>query len=401
MNVRRPAPLRAIPLALPALLLSACSLMNGSTKPVAPAEPPPPPPIPEPVATHRYEIDPEREDVIGLIQVVKAGKEDTLTDIARRFNVGYEEIVRANPGVDPWLPGEGREIVVPSQFILPNAPREGLVINSAAMRLFYFPKRKSGEKQVVYTHPIGIGKVGWKTPEGSTKVVRKAKDPTWRPGPGVRAEHKQNGEILPAIVPPGPENPLGTRAMYLGWSTYLIHGTNKPAGVGLRSSHGCIRLFPEDVESIYEMVQVGEKVTVVNQPFVFGWHEEQLYLQAYDVLEDDPRDWQKAQKKLLSRSLAQRIQAQLKSRAEAINWEAVSRLAHDPRGIPVSISAADASVEQVLAAAPRVQNRVPAGATWDGRSNLPMDEQSFQQLLSDSDPEAPASSPARGAPPRT
>ncbi|MCC6172318.1 MAG: hypothetical protein IT481_09850, partial [Gammaproteobacteria bacterium] len=154
-------------------------------------------------------------------------------------------------------------------------------------------------------------------------------------------------------------------------------------------------------ESIYEMVQVGEKVTVVNQPFVFGWHDEQLYLQAYDVLEDDPRDWQKAQKKLISRSLAQRIQAQLKSRAESINWEAVSRLAHDPRGIPVSISAADASIEQVLAVAPRVQNRVPAGATWDGRSNLPMDEQSFQQLLSDSDPEAPTSSPARGAPPRT
>jgi len=212
------------------------------------------------------------------------------------------------------------------------------------MRLYYFPKRKQGEKQVVVTHPIGIGKVGWATPEGSTKVVRKAKDPTWRPGPGVRAEHKENGEILPAVVPPGPDNPLGTRAMYLGWPTYLIHGTNKPAGVGLRSSHGCIRLYPEDVESIYEMVQVGEKVTVVNQPFVFGWHNDQLYLQAYDVLEDDPRDWQKAQKKLISKSLAQRIQAQLKSRAEAINWDAVSKLAHDPRGIPVSISAPDATI---------------------------------------------------------
>lgn len=403
MNVRHSALLRTISLAFPALLLSACSLLNGAGQPAEP-EPLPPaaPPIPEPVATHRYEIDPEREDVIGQIQVIKANHEDTLTDIARRFNVGYEELVRANPGVDPWLPGEGREIVVPSQFILPNAPREGLVINSAAMRLFYFPKRKPGEKQVVYTHPIGIGKVGWKTPEGTTKVVRKAKDPTWRPGPGVRAEHKKNGEILPAVVPPGPDNPLGTRAMYLGWPSYLIHGTNKPAGVGLRSSHGCIRLFPEDVEFIYEMVQVGDKVTVVNQPFVFGWHDEQLYLQAYDVLEDDPRDWQKAQKKLISRSLAQRIQAQLKSRAEAINWEAVAKLAHEPRGIPVSVSAAEASIEQVLAAAPRVQNRVPAGATWDGRSGLPADDQqSFQQLLSDSDPDAPSSLATRGAPPRT
>jgi L,D-transpeptidase ErfK/SrfK len=332
---------------------------------------------------------------------VVAEHEDTLSDIARRFNVGYEEIVRANPGVDPWLPGAGREIVVPSQFILPNAPRQGIVINSAAMRLFYFPKRKPGEQQVVYTHPIGIGKVGWKTPEGSTKVMRKTKDPTWRPGPGVRAEHKANGEILPAVVPPGPDNPLGTRAMYLGWPQYLIHGTNKPYGVGLRSSHGCIRLYPEDVESIYEMVLPGEKVTVVNQPFVFGWHEEQLYLQAYDVLEDDPRDWQKAQKKLISRSFAARIQQQLKSRAEAVNWDAISRLAHDPRGIPVSVSAPDATVDAVLAAAPRVRNRVPDGATWDGKTNLPIDEQAFQQLLSDSDPQAPAGSSSRGAPPRT
>ena len=134
---------------------------------------------------------------------------------------------------------------------------------------------------------------------------------------------------------------------------------------------------------------------------MFGWHEEQLYLQAYDVLEDDPRDWQKAQKKLISKSFAARIQQQLKSRAEAVNWDAISKLAHDPRGIPVSVSAPDASVDAVLAAAPRVQNRVPAGATWDGKTNLPVDEQTFQQMLSDSDPQAPANSPSRGAPPRT
>jgi L,D-transpeptidase ErfK/SrfK len=402
MNARYAAPLRAIAAALPVVLLSACSLMNGPTKPAPAAVAPPQPPLEaQPVATHRYEIDPERDDVVGVVQVVKADKEDTLSDIARRFNVGYEEIVRSNPGVDPWLPGAGREIIVPSQFILPNAPRQGIVINSAAMRLFYFPKRKEGEKQVVYTHPIGIGKVGWATPEGSTKVTRKTKNPTWRPGPGVRAEHKENGEILPAVVPPGPDNPLGTRAMYLGWPQYLIHGTNKPYGVGLRSSHGCIRLYPEDVETIYEMIMPGEKVTVVNQPFVFGWHEEQLYLQAFDVLEDDPRDWQKAQKKLISKSFAARIQQQLKARAEVVNWEAISRLAHDPRGVPVSVSAGDATVEQVLAAAPRVQNRVPDGATWDGKSNLPVDDQTFQQMLSDSDPQAPRSSPSRGAPPRT
>jgi L,D-transpeptidase ErfK/SrfK len=370
---------------------------KGVVQPPAPV----PPPLAMPVATHRFEIDPQNDDVLGVVQVVKATKEDTLSDIARRFNVGYEEIVRANPGVDPWLPGAGREIVVPTQHVLPNAPREGIVINVAAMRLYYFPKRQVGQRQVVYTHPIGVGKVGWKTPEGTTKVVRMTRDPTWRPGPGVRAEHKKEGDILPAVVPPGPDNPLGTRALYLGWSQYLIHGTNKPYGVGLRSSHGCIRLYPEDIESIYEMVRVGEKVTVVNQPFVFGWHEGQLHLQAFDVLEDDPRNWEKAQQKLLSASLAKRIQAELKARGESVNWELVSQLSHDPRGIPVSISQGTASVESVVASATRVQNRVPEGASWDGLSNLPLDDQSLAEVLSDRDPQAPAGASTSTAPPRS
>lgn len=385
------APVAILPLLL---TVAGCSLMDGPWSPKAPPAPPAPvvPQDPPPQAMHRFEIDHEQDDLIGVIQVTKASKEDTLSDIARRFNVGYEEIVRANPKVDPWLPGEGREIIVPTQQLLPNAPREGVVINVAAMRLYYFPKREPGQKQVVYTHPIGIGKVGWATPEGTTRVVRKAKDPTWRPGPGVRAEHKKNGEILPAVVPPGPDNPLGTRAMYLGWPQYLIHGTNKPYGVGLRSSHGCIRMYPEDVEMIYEYVQTGERVTVVNQPFVFGWHEGQLYLQAFDVLEDDPRNWQKAQKSLLSRALAKRIQKELKARNETVNWELISKFTHDPRGIPVSVSRADASIEAIVAAAPRVQNRVPDDATWDGTSNLPADDATMRQMFSE-DERPPVAAP--------
>jgi L,D-transpeptidase ErfK/SrfK len=388
------------PLALVPLLatLSGCSLLAGpwspqpSSAPVAPAQPLDPPPV----ATHRFEIDHQKDDLIGVVQVTRARKEDTLSDIARRFNIGYEEIVRANPGVDPWLPGEGREIVIPTQYLLPNAPREGVVINVASMRLYYYPKRRPGEQQVVYTHPIGIGKVGWATPEGTTRVVRKAKDPVWRPGPGVRAEHEKNGEILPAVVPPGPDNPLGTRALYLGWPQYLIHGTNKPYGVGLRSSHGCIRMYPEDVEMIYEYVQTGDRVTVVNQPFVFGWHDGQLYMQAFDVLEDDPRDWKKAQRRLLSRSLANRIQKELEARNQAVNWELISKFAHDPRGIPVSVSRADASIEAIVAAAPRVQNRVPDGATWDGKSSLPADDATMRAVFAD-DVREPAAAPTSGS----
>ncbi len=381
------------------LLLTSCSLLNTSwQKPKAPPPAPPPPPeIPLAVPTHRFVLANEQQDVVGQLSVTKARKEDTLSDIARRFNVGYEELVRANPKVDPWLPGDGRDIVVPTRFILPNAPREGIVINVAAMRMFYFPKRNATEPQVVYTHPIGIGKVGWSTPEGTTKVVRKKKDPVWIPGPGVRAEHKENGEILPKIVGPGPDNPLGNRAMYLGWSQYLIHGTNKPYGVGLRSSHGCIRLYPEDVEPIFEMVQIGDKVTVVNQPFVFGMDNGELFLQPYDVLEDDARDFKKKQRALIDRTLPKKVLAQLKAKNLAIDYALIASHAHDPSGVPISVSRADTSLDALIASAPRVRNAVPKGATWDGVSNNQVDEASFNTMMSEAkdDPATVPAAPAK------
>ncbi len=401
MNI---VPVRPVLAALAACcLLAACSLFGALKHPTAPPAAPPapaPPPLPLPVATERFELEPG-QGVVGVVQVVSAGKDDTLTDIARRFNVGYEEILRANPKVDPWLPGEGTEIFVPTQFVLPDAPYTGIVINIAAMRIFYFPPTRPGERQVVLTHPIGIGKVGWRTPEGVTKIVRRQKDPTWRVPVSVRKEHHENGEDLEPVIGPGPDNPLGKYAFYLQWPSYLIHGTNKPAGVGLRSSHGCIRLYPEDIEQFFNMVPVGTQVRVVNQPFVFGWGDGQLYLQPYDVLEDDARDWNKAQKKLLSRELAATLQQQLKSHHQQIDWNLVASLTHNPRGVPVSISAADASLEQVLAAAPRVQNVLPAGSTWDGASDLPLDEASFKQMLSEIEPGAPqpaTAAPASGTP---
>lgn len=322
--------------------------------------------LPYAVSLHRFELPAEGSDLIGTVQVTRAEHEDTFVDLARRFNVGYEELVRSNPGVDPWLPGEGREIVLPTQHLLPNAPREGVVINLAAMRLYYFPKVGKGENPIVYTFPIGIGRVGWATPVGSTRITRMAKNPSWRPGPGVRREHRENGEILPAVVPAGPDNPLGTRAMYLGWAGYLIHGTNKPAGVGLRSSHGCIRLFPEDVEFLYDLVGPGTKVTVVNQPFVFGWHEGQLLLQAFDVLEDDPRNWKTARQKLLTRALAARLEKRLKAQGDSIDWAAVSRVSHEPRGVPLAVSRGIENFDAVVARATRVRNALPIGANWQG-----------------------------------
>jgi L,D-transpeptidase ErfK/SrfK len=253
--------------------------------------------------------------------------------------------------------------------VLPAAERKGIVVNLAAMRIYYFPTPKKGEAQVVYTHPIGIGRVGWSTPEGKTKVVSKQKDPVWRPTASIRKEHAANGDPLPAVVPAGPDNPLGRHKFTLGWATYLIHGTNKPYGVGLRSSHGCIRMYPEDVASFFEMIGPGTPVQVVNQPYVFGWHEGQLYLQAFDVLEDDKRDWSKSRPKILSKTLDKRIQALLAERKQTVDWERVAALAHDPRGFVLSVSDAAQSDVALIASAPRVQNRVPDGANWDGKDD--------------------------------
>lgn len=369
-------------------LASACSLLNNglwsSHAKSAPA--PAPPPVEQeaaPEATIQFELAPD-QDIVGHVQITKAFKEDTLSDIARRFNIGYEEIVRANPGVDPWLPGEGKPIILPTEYILPNAPREGVIINVAAMRIYYFPPHKATEPQVVITHPIGIGKVGWKTPEGVTKIVRRQKDPVWHVPVSVIKEHKENGEDLDAVVGPGPDNPLGRYAFYLAWPSYLIHGTNKPAGVGLRSSHGCIRLYPEDIESFFDMIPVGTQVRVVNQPFLFGWQDGELYMQASGELKDeDANGATQAQPDEVPKALMKRVDKQVKYHDSTLNVDLVNELAHDPRGVPVVVSRTDSSLDAVLASAPHVQNRVPDGATWDGKSDLPLDDASYHEMLSD------------------
>jgi L,D-transpeptidase ErfK/SrfK len=334
-----------------ALSLAGCQLIQR--KPEEPPPPPPPPAIHDPVA-----------------QVTKVMGEDTLPDIARRFNLGYEEIARANPGVDPWVPGEGREIVLPTQFVLPAAAREGLVINLAQLRVFYFPKVKEGEPQTVITHPIGIGKVGWQTPEGTTKVTGKRTNPTWFPPASVRKEHREAGDPLPSKVPPGPDNPLGAYMMTLGWPSYLIHGTNKPYGVGLRSSHGCMRFYPEDIAELYDKIPVGTKVTVVNQPFVFGWHNGALYVQAFPVMEDDEREHPKAADTLLNAAISDEMWQKVKYHGAAVDLELVNGLVASPRGIALPVSKSKMTVDGYVEAARHVENRVPAGSNWNGSEEM-------------------------------
>ena len=214
---------------------------------------------------------------MGEEVIYVATQEDTLVHIARAQEMGFVEMRAANPNVDPWIPGNGTELVLPKRHILPDAPHDGIVINLPEMRLYAFV---NGDNEPT-TFPIGIGREGLETPIGTTSVVRKAEGPTWRPTPRMRREDP----TLPVAVETGPDNPLGTHALYLGWPTYALHGTNKPYGIGRRISSGCIRLYPENITQLFEMIPVGTKVTVVNQPIKLAWIDDVLYMEAHPDME--------------------------------------------------------------------------------------------------------------------
>jgi L,D-transpeptidase ErfK/SrfK len=234
-----------------------------------------------------YDLPAPGDDVVGAVTVVTARHEDTLLEIARRHGLGYEDIVRANPGVDTWLPGEGTQVVLPTRYVLPPGPRRGLVLNLAEYRMYYYPEAEEGKPAVVMTYPMSIGRMNWETPLGITSIVAKVRNPSWYPPDSIRAEHAAAGDPLPKIVPPGPQNPLGGYAMRLGIPGYLIHSTNKPAGVGMRVSHGCIRMFPEDIDYLFGRVDVKTPVRIINEPVKVGWQGDELFVEVHRTLETD------------------------------------------------------------------------------------------------------------------
>ena len=273
--------------------LSACTLIEGfyssgreydERPPVVPLEARP---VEEPISRNYFVLESPEQSVIGLPQIVYTGDENTLSDLAREYGLGYDEIVAANPGVDPWLPGDRTPVLLPTQYVIPDVPREGIVLNIASKRLFYFQEAEDGQPQAVMTYPIGIGRVGWETPLGESAVVSKAVDPHWYVPASVRKEHADAGNPLPSVVPPGPDNPLGGYVLKLGMPGYLIHGTNQPYGVGMRVSHGCVRLYPENIELLYSLVEIGAPVLIINEPFLVGRRNGELYFEAHTPLEDD------------------------------------------------------------------------------------------------------------------
>jgi len=298
--------------ALPVLFLGGCAVSGRSVDPLS----------------RHY----ESADVVGHTARHQIRGDETLLDLTRRFDLGYVELIAANPGIDPWIPGVGTRVLLPSAHLLPAGPRKGIVINLAEQRLYLF---EADTEALLFSFPIGVSREGWTTPLGRTKVIRKRKDPIWYPTRSARREDPE----LPTVVRAGPENPLGTHALYLGWDRYLIHGTNEPDGVGRRVSRGCIRLYPEDIVRLFESTPVGAEVRVVHETAKLAWVGEDVFFEVHPsldemlVLEEEG---------ILPEIRPDDLRPQIKEFAggasDRIDWGLAYRVAADRRGVPVRIT---------------------------------------------------------------
>jgi L,D-transpeptidase ErfK/SrfK len=247
-----------------------------------------------PARATEYQLGKRTDSVVGEDQVITTVYEDDLYELARKYSLGSEEVIRVNPDVDPWLPGAGKEVIIPGRHILPPGPREGIVVNLPEHRLYYYPKPQRGKPQLVISFPVSIGKMDWHTPIGVTHVIQKEKNPVWYPPESVRKEHAAAGDPLPLRVPSGPDNPLGLFAMRLaaGNGTYMIHGTNNPIAVGLAVTHGCIRMYPEDVAQLFPLIPVGTQVRLINEPVKVAWVDGELLLEAHPPVDAEGQSFE-------------------------------------------------------------------------------------------------------------
>ncbi|GDX83969.1 hypothetical protein LBMAG43_00110 [Methylococcaceae bacterium] len=219
------------------------------------------------------------------IAVTRADQNETLLDVARRFSLGQVEIIRLNQDLDRWLIKKGQIITLPNKRILPDSPHSGITLNIAEYRMFYYsPNGK------IYSFAHGVGRQDWNTPLGKTTIQKKVKDPVWRPPESIRREHAALGDPLPEVVPAGIHNPLGAYALYLNLpGDYRIHGTDidKIFGIGMQITHGCVRMYPEDIDQLFHLVSEGTPVYIVKQPIKVGWLDNVLYVESHPTLEGE------------------------------------------------------------------------------------------------------------------
>lgn len=279
------------------------------------------------IAAHAltFPLPPSGDSLVGKVQWTQARPGDTFSLIGRRYDIGYYQLVEANPGLDPDNLAPGTIIVIPSQFVLPAAPRTGVVINLPELRIYYYPAKR----HVVMTFPIGIGRQNWNTPLGINRITTKEVNPTWVVPDSIRADRAKDGIYLPKSVPPGPDNPLGAYRMRLSQPTYLIHGTNDYTGIGRRSSSGCIRMLPEDVEVLFSQVRVNTQVNIISQPYKAGWKDQDLYLEAHVPLQEEqlsgPVDLATAHNTITNA---------IQDRSGELNWRLANRIAQVQNGVP-------------------------------------------------------------------
>jgi L,D-transpeptidase ErfK/SrfK len=289
--------------------------------------------------------------LIGEDASVTTVYQDTLPDLAQRYSLGYYEIIRANPGVDVWIPGVDKHLTLPGRRILPPGPRAGIVVNLPEHRLYFYPKPRRGEHPIVITYPVSVGKMDWRTPLGVTRIVSKVRNPPWYPPESVRKEHEERGDPLPKVVPTGPDNPLGAFAMRLGITSgsYLIHGTNNPVAVGMPVTHGCIRMYPEDIAALFPLVPVGTTVRLINEPVKVAWVEGQLLIEVHPPVD---AEGQSVEPDL--QVLEPLLDQELGSDTAAIHWDLARETLQAATGMPTLVGlAAEPDHEDAPAAAPQ------------------------------------------------
>jgi len=291
--------------------------------------------------------------IVGALQMVSVESDVTLFDIARHFDLGADEIMNSNPGVDMWVPGHGRRVLVPTEFILPPRPWTGIVLNLPARRLYYFPRPGSRRPASVITFPIGIGRLDWPTPLGRTTIVAKIRNPSWVVPKTILAEHERAGEPLPAVVPPGPDNPMGLLALRTGLPEVFIHGTNEPWGVGSLVSHGCIHLYPEDVAAIFDQVPLGTEVRIIDAPNLVGDRNGVVFLSAFQPMNDYPDLDSPAA------AAVKAVMAYLGDRRVDIDWNRVAAVGLQTRTVLTPVSTATIDVLELEPDMPARPYRFP------------------------------------------
>jgi L,D-transpeptidase ErfK/SrfK len=287
-----------------------------------------------PLNAVEYELRDDGGAIFGKVERIRTRYEDTLIEIARKYSLGYEELMRVNKSVDPWLPGEGTQVVIPGQRLLPPGEREGIVVNLPEHRMYFFRPPDKDARPTVLTFPVSVGKMDWRTPIGATKVVSKQKNPSWYPPESVRAEHEARGDPLPKVVGPGPENPLGAHALRLAipGGSYLIHGTNNPDAVGMAVTHGCLRMYPEDIERLFDLTPVGTRVTLINEPVKISRFGGEVWLEVHPPVDE------KGQVLTVDIEVFEARLNELLGESEVIiDWEMALRALREATGMPVLV----------------------------------------------------------------